>query len=149
MTEELTEVLQRLGDVAESLHRVGEAMERRERLEGSGGEALERLARANRGKGPRRLTVGLAAGAIPGLAEIFSPVPNEFWALVEQDLGQVSCPCGEGPVIERGQLVSCECQRFYVLANDEMLVANSPQKKIAPVPMEDPEGLEEPCFDSE
>lgn len=83
------------------------------------------------------------ARGIPGYAELFSPIPDEFWT---QDVATdgyttavVACPCGQEPAVEAGLTLACSCGRIYFFSGRGVLVANSPKRDLKP----DPLGAEE------
>lgn len=84
--------------------------------------------------------------SIPGWADQWRRIPDEFWAESVTDerysIATVACPCGHEPAIEAGQMSDCECGRYYFFTGSGVLVANSPRRDVEPIPMSSDEAVE-------
>lgn len=76
---------------------------------------------------PTRFQAANLLPSIPGLLQRFRKVPQGFVAFDGNRRVEVACPCGETPALGVGEMTECACERFYVNAHSDVLVANSPQ----------------------
>lgn len=75
-------------------------------------------------KQPQRFGFVQLARGIPGFAALFTGrVPGEFFAQVDDDVVEVSCPCGHQPRLERMAPTRCNCDRAFVYDGREVRVA--------------------------
>lgn len=74
-------------------------------------------------KQPHRLGFIQMARAMPFLAAAVGPkIPPEFWAKVDTDTVQVSCPCGKTPQLQWNLTNVCPCNRVYVYIGGDVRV---------------------------
>jgi hypothetical protein len=63
-------------------------------------------------------------------------IPGEFWSEDVNDDGYaeavIACPCHRTPRVEIGRLSECECGRFFYYVGSEVMVGNSPRRRLAP-----------------
>lgn len=91
---------------------------------------------------PHRLSVLTMLGVIPGFFQQWTRVPSSYFAAeVGQEgdqqvrLARVTCPCGEEPLVEAGQIAECSCERFFFYAGGRVYAANSPKDRVEPETM--------------
>jgi hypothetical protein len=111
--DELTELNQRRDARAEMQRREWEA------------EKLRRESRGHQSE-PRRLSFLTMARALPALAEIFSrKIPGAAWAIEDDGVASVACPCGNTPEARQGVPVECggeDCNRHYLFDGEYVRV---------------------------
>lgn len=101
--------------------------ERREERRARDRAATERFLRRAAAKEPVKVGVGFFARAVPVIAEAFGrKIPAQFWTLVETELVEVACPCGETPRVPFDRITTCDCSRSYLYDGQAVRVANSP-----------------------
>lgn len=139
---EVEEALARASEAqhrAESKHAVAEqvAHETEQRINWRP-ERLESITPVDRIGRPVLHQIGMLTWfhAIPGLAAQYTTIPEEYWAQDANDEGYtvavVACPCRREPAPEAGQLVECECHRFYLFTGRSVMVANGPKQRPKP-----------------
>lgn len=74
---------------------------------------------------PRRLTAAMMICSVPGMPQLFTPIPPEFWG-VDGEEAEICCPCGATPRVAQGGLIGCECERYFIWTRNEVMVANGP-----------------------
>lgn len=68
--------------------------------------------------------------ALPAVARLFtSRVPDEFVSLKE-GVTTVACPCGSATGVEQGQLVACDCGRWFLFDGAIVRVALGPKSEV-------------------
>lgn len=84
---------------------------------------------------PHRLKLASIVAAMPWMLAHFKPVPGAYARPVRGPHGTpqlaVDCPCGERHVIEIGAGAICDCERTYLNAGTQLLVAGGPKARDA------------------
>jgi hypothetical protein len=119
--EGLGSILERMADEMAGAREMAERDLKNERQE----SALELRRLLARDPRPVKMSGAKLVCAIPGLAQRFKPIPDEFW-IVDGDETEVSCPCGESPRMAMGGMIVCKCERAFVRTRNRVMVANSP-----------------------
>jgi hypothetical protein len=62
-------------------------------------------------------------GAVPGLAEQFKPVPEDYFGWGE-DRARITCPCGAAShTVRPARMLGCPCGRVYLLTKSGLRCA--------------------------
>lgn len=116
----MSEALQRIAGAVEQL--VVDSQARR-------AGADESWWRAHHGPLPRAgLSFVAICQRVPGLAALFdTPIPPDFWTLVDDGRAQVACPCGATPELAVLRPEACDCGRYFLYTIRDVRVAFSPK----------------------
>lgn len=64
--------------------------------------------------------------AVPGLAQHFKRVPDQYVTSLEGDV-QIACLCGAETSVRPGEMVRCECPRLFVGLHGSALSYRPPE----------------------
>lgn len=75
---------------------------------------------------PTKLDFLAICRAMPQIAVQFArTIPAEFWTMIEADVAEVCCPCGNSPHVPKLVPTECACPRFFLYDGTNMRVAHT------------------------